>query len=92
MRLELNHGIRVIDKLAYKQAQSITMLGILRDKTMANTLMYIPNNNTQITPSVDYNQLLKRLDTQLNEPTNQNSIISAKVANPKNKTKLWGIV
>ena len=52
--------------MAYKQVQLITMPGSLRDKTMANTLMYIPNNDTQITPSVDYNQLLKRLDTQLN--------------------------
>ena len=25
----------------------------------------------QNTPSVDYNQRLKRLDTQINEPTNQ---------------------
>ena len=28
----------------------------------------------KITPSVDYNQWLKHLDTQLEEPTNQNSI------------------
>ena len=28
----------------------------------------------KITPSVDYNQLLKRLDTQLNKPTNLYSI------------------
>ena len=29
----------------------------------------------KITPSVDYIQWLKRLDTQHNEPTNQNSMI-----------------
>ena len=27
--------------------------GILRDKTMDDKLMYIPNDNKQITPSVD---------------------------------------
>ena len=37
------------------------------------------------TPSVDYNQLLKRLDTQPNEPTNQNSM---KVIKPMNKITL----
>ena len=31
----------------------------------------------KIKPSVNYNQWLKRLDTQLNEPTNQNSIINS---------------
>ena len=29
--------------------------GIYRDKTMDDELMYIPNNDTQITPTVDYN-------------------------------------
>ena len=32
-----------------------------------------------ITPSVDYNQGLKRLDTELNIPTKQNSINDPKV-------------
>ena len=37
--------------------------------------MYIPNNDTQNYPSVDNNYWLKgALDTQLNKPTNQNSI------------------
>ena len=36
---------------------------------MADEFMYIPNDDTQITPSVDNNKWLKRLDTQLNEPT-----------------------
>ena len=49
------------------------------DKTMADKLMYFPNDNTQITPSVDLNQLLKRLNTQLNKPTNQNSPKSPKL-------------
>ena len=40
----------------------------------------------KITPIVDFNQWLKRLGTQLNEPTNQNSI---KVVKPMNKTLLY---
>ena len=36
--------------------------------------MYIPNDDTQITPSVDYNKWLKLLATQLNEPTNKNDM------------------
>ena len=40
----------------------------MADKLMYN---YILNDNTQ--NFVDFNEWLKRLDTQLNEPTNQNS-------------------
>ena len=44
---------------------------------------------------VDYNQWLKRLDTQLNEPNNQNVVL--KVDKPTNKETLfiltlWGAV
>ena len=39
---------------------------------MAYNLKYIPIDNTQNSPSVDFNKWLKRLDTQLNESTNQN--------------------
>ena len=42
-----------------------------------------------ITPSADCNKLLKLLDTQLNEPTNQNSIKTPKVVNPTNKEMLF---
>ena len=35
---------------------------------MADELMYIPNDDTQITPFVDYHYWLKRWDTQLYEP------------------------
>ena len=35
----------------------------------------------KITPYADYNKWLKRLDTQSNEPTNQNSIEVPKVVN-----------
>ena len=34
---------------------------------MADKLIYISNDDTQFTPSVDYNKWLKRLDTQLND-------------------------
>ena len=33
---------------------------------MSDKLMYIPNNDTQIFPSVDQNYCLKRLKTQQN--------------------------
>ena len=41
----------------------------------------------KITPSVDYNQLLKRSDsdTQLYEAANQNSVKVPKVVKPTNK-------
>ena len=45
---------------------------------MADKLMYIPNGDTY-TPSVDYNQWLKRLDTQYNEPTNQKLLRAPKI-------------
>ena len=40
---------------------------------MADKLMYIPSDDTQNTPSVGLKKWLKRLNTQLNESTNQNS-------------------
>ena len=42
----------------------------------------------KITPSLDYNQWLKRLDTKLNKPTPQNSIKVPKVYKAKNKKAL----
>ena len=42
----------------------------VENKTIANKLIYIP----KIIPSVNYNKWLKRMDTQLNEPTNLNLI------------------
>ena len=38
---------------------------------MADKFMYIPNNEHKFTPSVDYDEWLKRLDTYLNEPSKQ---------------------
>ena len=55
---------------------------------MADKLVYIPNDNTKISP-------LGRLQAQLNERTNQNSIKVLKVVKPTNKSvilKLWGLV
>ena len=41
---------------------------------MADKLMHILNNDTKLPFSVDYNYRLNRLDTQLNESINQNSL------------------
>ncbi len=53
---------------------------------MTDELMYIPNDDTKITPFVHY--LLKRLETQHNEPTNQNLIKVHKIVKPMNKKTL----
>ena len=55
-----------------------------RDKTLVNKIMYnyIPNDDTQITLSVDYNKLLKH------EPTNPNPVKVPKLVKPTNKETL----
>ena len=59
--------------------------GIQKDKTMADKLMFIPNY--KIIPSGDNNKWLKRLDSKLNEPTNQNSkMLSQRIRNRYYKT------
>ena len=45
--------------------------------------MEIQNIDPQITLSLDYNQWLKHLDTQLNEQTNENSIKSPRLLSRK---------
>ena len=55
---------------------------------MANKLIYIPNDNTQNYPLCSDNQWLKRLDSQLHELTNKNSIEVPKVVKPTNKKTL----
>ena len=55
---------------------------------MADKLLYIPNDYTQITHSVDNNKWLKRLNTQLDQPTNQNSITERRVVKTTNKKTL----
>ena len=54
---------------------------------MTYKFMYIPNDDKQYI-SVVFNLWLKRLDTQLNEPTNQNYIKIPKVVKPTNKKTL----
>ena len=46
-----------------------------------------PNDDTQSYPFC-YNKCLKRLDGQLNEPTNKNSITVTKVVDRTNKKTL----
>ena len=55
---------------------------------MAYKFLYLPNDETKIAPSVDSNYWLERLDTQLNETTNQNSIKVPKVVEPTNMKML----
>ena len=62
----------------------------LKDKTMADKLMNIPNY--KITRSVDYNKMLKRLDTKLYELTNQNSDTSLKICEAKVIIRFLGLV
>ena len=50
--------------------------------------MYIPNDVSQNTPSVDYNQWLKRLDFKLHDTTNLKSIEVPKVVKPTNNKTL----
>ena len=52
---------------------------------MALKLMYILNDYQKNTPSVDCNLWLKRMDTPLDEPTNQNSIKVFKFVKLTNK-------
>ena len=67
--------------------KSCFLTGVWRDKTMGDKFMYIPNDYRQDYPLIDNNLLLKRLNTQSNEPTNPNSI---KVTNVMNKKTLLG--
>ena len=56
---------------------------------MYDKFMYIPNTVTQNYPSVDYNQWLKRSDTQLNKPTNQNLIKVTKIVKTANRKRYY---
>ena len=55
---------------------------------MANKLMFIPNDDTQNYPFCSKNYWLKRLNSQLNKPTNQKSLKNPKVVKPRNKKTL----
>ena len=56
-------------------------------------MMYIPKNYQQNYPFCRL-QLVNRFDTQLNKPSNQNSLKVPKVVEPANNKiiKLWGLV
>ncbi len=56
---------------------------------MTDQLMYNPDDNTQHYPFCILQLWLKRLDTQLNEPTNQNSIKVPNVVAQMNKNTLF---
>ena len=58
---------------------------------MADKLMYIPHDDTENTYSVYQNGWFKRLNTQINNPTNQNSLMSLKLLIQRIR-KLWGLV
>ena len=53
---------------------------------MADRFMYIPNYDTQKYPF--WRLQLKRLETQPNEQTNQNSIKDPKIVKPTNKQQV----
>ena len=52
---------QVADRHSDKQIVEKFFLGILRDKTMEVKLMYIPNNDTQNKPFVNYYYLRKKV-------------------------------
>ena len=56
---------------------------------MGDKFIFIPNEIHKITPSGDYNQWLKkRLDTQLNEPSDHHLIRAPKFADSTNMKTL----
>ena len=56
---------------------------------MADKLIHTPMIVHKIIPSVDYNLLLKRLNTQLYEPTKQNSLKSPKLLSQRIKKRYY---
>ena len=58
---------------------------------MAYKLLYIPNDDTQDTTSVNYNSWLKRLerlDTEFHEPTNLNYSIKVPIVVKQSNKKM----
>ena len=66
--------------------------GISRVKTMAYKFIYIPNDDIEIIPYVDYDLWLKLLSTHFNEPMTQNiqKLLSKRIR--KRCLKLLGLV
>ena len=58
-----------------------------REETMADKFTCISNDDTQNYPFYRFQLVIKRLDTQLNIPTNKNSIKVTKIVKPTNKKK-----
>ena len=58
--------------------------------------MYIPNNDAQNNPFCRLQLVVKRLDTQLDEPTNQNLMKVLNVVKPTNEKNIiiknWGLL
>ena len=61
---------------------------VVMDKAMDDKFCTSQMIIHKISPSVDYNQWLKRFDTQLNDPTNKNLNQVPKVVKPTNKLTL----
>ena len=55
---------------------------------MSDKLMYIPFDDTQNYSLCKFQLKIETFDTQLNEPTNQNSMKDPKVVRPTNKKTL----
>ena len=70
--------------LSYAPSQAVTCQGYkgIRQYNTSSNMKH------KIIHSVDYNWWLKRLDTQLNETTNQNYIKVPRIAKSKNKKTL----
>ncbi len=56
---------------------------------MADKIMYISNDDIEISFSVVCNEWMKRLDTKLDKPTNKNSIKDTKVLNKRIKKRYY---
>ena len=56
---------------------------------MVDIFIYIPYDDAQNYPFCRLQLLVKMFDTQLNEPTNQNSINIPKVVEPMNKKMIF---
>ena len=65
-----------------------------RDKTMADKLMYIPNDDSQNYPICKLKLVVETLNTELNKSTNQKSLKSPKLLSQRIEEsviiKLWG--
>ena len=56
---------------------------------MAGKMMYIPNDDTQNYPSCRLQLVVENLDIQLNDPTNQNSILVPIIIKQTNKKTFY---